>query len=261
MRASVRVCAGGRAQKLRLMIVREYRSHNNYNLAPASFCRQVENMFLETRKHLANKTRIIRVHRSQLRSFQQVEKIRALFQDPQYPKHHPNTVVAEYPCSQHAKYELVHDAIDKGYFSSTKFIAWIDIGYFRYLTRRRRKFYVVTPPGMDESKIAMTEVNRGDMSLFPSDIFRGNLVWVGGGMSVGTRPVFREFVEEYEQSTERFLSQGLSNTDQQVIYSMFTDINNVAGKTRTKIQTYTWFLDRVDSCWFYLGYLCYREVD
>ena len=227
----------------------------------AGLCLQMQNMLLETRKHLANKTRVIYIRRSELKSFQQVERIRTLFQDPQYPKHPPNTVIAEYPCSQHAKYELVKRTIEEGYFSSTKFVAWIDIGYFRYLTRRRRKFYMVIPPEMDESKIAMTEVTRADLSLFPSDIFRGNLVWLGGGMSLGTRPVFRKFVEEYEQSAEKFLRQGLSNTDQQVIYSMFTDINNVVGKVCTRIQTYGWFFNDINSCWFYLGYLCYREVD
>ena len=216
-------------------------------------------MLLDTRSHLANKTRVIRVHRSQLRSFRDVEKIRTIYRNPQYPKYSPNTIIAEYPCTQHAKYEFVLEALGKNYFPS-KYIAWLDIGYFRYLTERRRNFYIVTPPGMDDSKVAMTEVGRPDWSLDPSDVFRGNLVWVGGGMSVGTRPVFLRFVEEYTRSVDAFLEQGLSNTDQQVIYSMFTPIHNVSYKLQTGIQTYSWALDDLSDCWFYLGFLCYREL-
>ncbi|XP_070176202.1 uncharacterized protein [Littorina saxatilis] len=222
---------------------------------------QVENMLLHTRRHLPNKTVVIRVQRSRLKAFQPVEKIRTLFKDPQYPKHFPNTVIPEYPCSQHAKYELVNEALQKNFFSSNKYIAWIDIGYYRYLTQRRRPFYVVTPPGMDESKIAMTQIQPRDPSLFPSDVFRQNLVWVGGGMSIGTREVFKTFVEEYDIATEKFLEEGLSNTDQQVIYSMYTDIHHLTNKLQTSIQTYRWIFDRVCSCWFYLGYQCYREVE
>ena len=216
-------------------------------------------MLLETRRHLANKTRVIRVHRSQLKSFRDVEKIRTIFRDPQYPRHPPNTVIPEYPCTQHAKYEFILEALEKNYFPS-KYIAWLDIGYFRYLIERRRSFYIVTPPGMDESKVAMNEVARPDWSLDPSDVFRGNLVWVGGGMSISTRPVFRRFVEEYTRSVDAFLEQGLSNTDQQVIYSMFTHIHNVSHKLTTSIQTYSWALDDLGDCWFYLGFLCYRET-
>nr|KAG5710635.1 hypothetical protein BaRGS_013281 [Batillaria attramentaria] len=176
---------------------------------------QVENMFLETRRHLTNKTRIIRVHRSELSAFRDVERIRILFENPDYPKHQPNTVFPEYPCSQHAKFEFVQDALHKEYFSFTKYIAWVDIGYFRYLTNRRRKFWVVVPPDLDDAKVAVTQVYRPDFSLTPEDVFKGNLVWVGGGMSIATRPVFAKYAEEYQTATSKFLGEGLSNTDQQ----------------------------------------------
>ncbi|KAK7089227.1 uncharacterized protein [Littorina saxatilis] len=222
---------------------------------------QVENMLLQSRRDLLNRTVVIRVQRSRLNAFKSVEKIRTLFRDPQYPKHFPNTVIPEYPCSQHAKYEFVKEALERNLFPSNKYIAWIDIGYYRYLTQRRRRFYVITPPGMDESKIAMTQINPRDPSLFPSDVFRQNLVWVGGGMSMGTREVFKTFVEEYAVAMDTFLQAGLSNTDQQVIYSMYADMYRLKSKIQTSIQTYRWIFDRVCSCWFYLGYRCYREIE
>ncbi|KAL8558588.1 hypothetical protein ACOMHN_046306 [Nucella lapillus] len=222
---------------------------------------QIENMFLETRKHLANLTKVIRVSRSSLEAFRDVEKIRALFQDPNYPKFHPNTDIPEYPCSQHAKYELVKRTMDEGYFaSSTRFIAWIDIGYFRYLTKRRRNFYITTPPGMDELRISMTQVNRPDWFLHPSDIFRGNLVWVGGGLSVARRAVYAQFVQDYQNATRTFLRQGLSSTDQQVIYSMFTHAHRSRHAVHSGVQTYSWMLGDLCHCWFYLGFQCYREA-
>ncbi|XP_076455426.1 uncharacterized protein LOC143290003 isoform X2 [Babylonia areolata] len=223
---------------------------------------QIENMFLETRKQLSNRTRVVRVSRSSLDSFRDVEKIRQLFQDPEYPKFHPNTVVPEYPCSQHAKYELVRRTLDDtNFFPENRYVAWVDIGYFRYLIKRRRPFYLTTPPGWDESAVAMTRIAWPDWSLHPSDIVRGNLVWVAGGMSVATRPVYARFVQEYQVCTAALLKQGLSSTDQQVIYSMFTQAHNATHRIRTRIQTYSWFLNDLRNCWFYLGFLCYREVD
>lgn len=221
---------------------------------------QVENLFIQTRSHLANRTKIITIHRADLRSFKHVGTLRRIFQDPAYPKHYPNTVIPEYPCSQHAKYELMQRALVEGYFPQTKYIAWLDIGYFRYLTQRKKDFYIVKPPRMNDEAIAMTEVERRDPSLSPYDVFRENLIWVGGGMSLGTRDAYRRFAEEYLTAVEVFMREGLSNTDQQVIYSMFTDVHNLTHKLATKIQTYSWWLDDVRNCWFYLGYLCYREV-
>ncbi|PVD22553.1 hypothetical protein C0Q70_18369 [Pomacea canaliculata] len=70
---------------------------------------QMRNMLVETRRHLSNNTLVIFITRSQLKAFRRVEEIRSIFRSPDYPKYPPNTVVAEYPCSQHAKHELVKD--------------------------------------------------------------------------------------------------------------------------------------------------------
>ncbi|XP_025111726.1 uncharacterized protein LOC112574713 [Pomacea canaliculata] len=220
---------------------------------------QMRNMLVETRRHLSNNTLVIFITRSQLKAFRRLEEIRSIFRSPDYPKYPPNTVVAEYPCSQHAKHELVKDTIDKSYFPWTRYIAWLDIGYFRYLTERRRNFWIVRPPDMDDAKMAVTQIMPPDFTLYPDEIFKNNLVWVGGGMSVGTRGVYRQFAEEYTGATDAFLDQGLSNTDQQVLYAMFTHPHGLQHRVSTQLQMYTWSLSCVWDCWFYLGYLCYRE--
>lgn len=218
-------------------------------------------MVMHMRRHLLNRTQAIDMQQAELQSFQDVNKIRDIFNDPIYPKFSPNTVIPEYPCSQHSKYELVQRTISAHKFSYTKYIAWIDIGYFRYLTDRRRRFWIVTPPGMDDAKVAVTEVFSADSGRCAEDIFKSNLVWVGGGMSLATRPVYFRFAEEYQRATKAFLRQGLSNTDQQVIYAMFKGAEARHQHVQTQLQTYSWNLSDLQACWFYLGYLCYREIE
>ena len=98
-----------------------------------------------------------------------------------------------------------------------------------------------------------------DTSLSPREVFLGNLVWVGGGMSIGTRRAFRTFSREYEAAAEAFLAEGLGGTDQQVIYAMFSPHRRQSPATR--IQPFRWPGGPWGRpCWFYLGYLCYRQL-
>lgn len=218
-------------------------------------------MFLSVRKHLVNNTRVIKISKFDLMAFRDVEKLGAIFSNPDYPKFFPNTVLPEYSCIQHSKYEIVKKTIIASLFSNTKYIAWIDIGYFRYITSRRRRFWIVTPPGMDDAKVAVNEVFSPDFTHSMEDIFKRNLVWVGGGMSLATRSVYFRFAEEYQRAAAEFLRQGFSNTDQQVIYAMFTELERKALAVKTEFQIYSWCLNLWETCWFYLGYLCYREME
>ncbi|PVD22552.1 hypothetical protein C0Q70_18368 [Pomacea canaliculata] len=106
---------------------------------------------------------------------------------------------------------------------------------------------------MDDAKMAVTQIMPPDFTLYPDEIFKNNLVWVGGGMSVGTRGVYRQFAEEYTGATDAFLDQGLSNTDQQVLYAMFTHPHGLQHRVSTQLQMYTWSLSCVWDCWFYLA--------
>jgi hypothetical protein len=44
-------------------------------------------------------------------AFQLIDKIKAVFSQPGYPKHIPNTIMPAYSATQHAKYALVSNAI------------------------------------------------------------------------------------------------------------------------------------------------------
>ena len=84
--------------------------------------------FQSLRHHL--NTIIIKINRKDLDSFKYLKKINKIFKQDGYPKHHPNTVVPEYSCIMHAKYELVRKTIIQNPFKS-KYFAWMDIGIFR----------------------------------------------------------------------------------------------------------------------------------
>ena len=215
------------------------------------------NAFTKVRSKLSNTTKIIYVNKTDLWAFEWVDRIRSIYSIKGYPKHHPNTVVPEYSCTQHAKHAVVEDAILKNY-STTKYITWIDVGYFRYLAQNDKKFWIVKPLKFNDSRIAMNEVYSGKLKVKPEQVFKRNMVWIGGGMAFATSKVYLDFVQDYRQGVERFLNQSLMNTDQQVMYAMNLPEEKKVLKPKVDIQLYV--PEKGTNCWFYLGYSCYREV-
>ncbi|XP_076436444.1 uncharacterized protein LOC143275971 [Babylonia areolata] len=198
-------------------------------------------------------------NRSSLLSFQYLPRIRRVFSDPNYPKFHPNTVVPEYSCSQHAKVDVMEKALAWNEFH-TEYFAWVDLGYFRDLSFRKRKFWIAVPPEFDDTKLAACEVGTPSFEKNVEEIFKRNEYWVGGGMFLATRRRYAAFLTEYRRALLHFLGLGLANTDQQVIYSMFQPQFREALNVTTELQAFSWPWEIVFSrCWFYLGYHCYRE--
>ena len=220
---------------------------------------EMERAFRYSRTHQIN-LKIILIHnRTSLFAFEKLDRVKRIFVDPAYPKFHPNTVLPEYACSQHAKFDLVERAILSDYFG-TKYYAWLDIGYFRHTTFRQRDFWITVPPEMDESKIAVSEVQPSNFNAVdPELIFKQNIYWVGGGMLLGTRDTFSTFIKELHYAMNYFLSMGLFNTDQQLIYAMFTGSAKEVLNVKTELQLFSWPFNWYRNCWFYLGYYCYRE--
>ena len=167
-------------------------------------------------------------------------------------------MLPEYSCSQHAKMDVLNKTVAWNYFH-TKYYAWVDIGYFRHITHRRKHFWITVPRGMDDKKVAVSEIQSPDFRLRPEEIFKTNTVWVGGGMLLATGEVLLTFVAEYHRALMYFLKRGLANTDQQVMYSMFTQEVRSLLNVTTDLQTFAWTLNSFRQCWFYLGYACYRE--
>ncbi|XP_048259243.1 uncharacterized protein LOC124132406 isoform X3 [Haliotis rufescens] len=202
-------------------------------------------------------TKIVLVDRKNLWAFGWVDRIKKIYSNPGYPKFHPNTVVPEYSCAQHAKYESVEAAVKSNYFNTT-YYTWIDIGYFRYILKRGKEFVIVKPQGFNESRVAMNKVNDVNMDTSPETVFKGNHVWLGGGMLFGSKFTLPIFIADYRQAVQHYLDMSLSSTDQQVIFSMNTNKEKLIVKQRVTIQQYV--ADVPGDCWFYLGYACYREL-
>ncbi|XP_025087813.1 uncharacterized protein LOC112560272 isoform X3 [Pomacea canaliculata] len=199
---------------------------------------------------LAALTRVIKVSRDQLWSFQLREKVARIYAQSSYPKHLPNTVIPEYSCAMHAKFEVMNDTIRNRYFPSSHY-AWIDIGCFRDLSVTINEVLSLVPPkDLDPSRIMYSEVFSPALTMLPSKIFRENIVWVGGASFVGRAEVVLEFTEQYRRATVRFLEEkGLSNSDQQVIYSMFTREGRNLVKPTVELQI-------IHRGWFGVGYHC-----
>ena len=209
--------------------------------------------FEKRRRHLgADRTRCILVKRSELWAFSLLEKIRKIFSRPDYPKHHPNTVVPEYSCAMHAKYECMLRAIEENIFH-TRYFAWLDIGLFRSLVASNSLsfFEMWLPPNFNVSTVAYTEVYHRILSSQPEYIVASNAVWVSGAFFIGEASVMVKLSKQYMRATETLIEKyDLMSTDQQVLYIMAN-----WGNLTVNIQTYhNPNLEQSD--WFYLGYLC-----
>ena len=203
------------------------------------------------------KTKIFLVNRTAIWSFQLTDKIKTVFEQPGYPTYRPNTVYPEYSAAQHAKYDVIADSVRKGFFK-TPYYAWLDVGYFRDIVNREHFFRLDIPPGFDPERISFNLISERPMDTEPSVIFRKNHVWVGGGMFLGTENVILQFAQLYQRAVLYFLDQNLMNSDQQVLFSLYSHMGRKALKPDVELQIYT--PTGKGNIWFYLGYLCRKEV-
>ena len=208
----------------------------------------------KVRTDFQKKTKIFKIERQSLWAFQLIDKIKAVFSQPGYPKHSPNTIMPEYSATQHAKYALVSNAIRDKHFEND-FYAWIDIGYFRNSVEYNNFFQLLAPPDIDKNKIAVNQVRGYTKGLPPSTIFRSNKVWVGGGMFIGTAKLILQFEVLYKRAIHYFLDKKIMNTDQQVLYSLYSQEGRQALKPDIELQIYAPGKYPGDP-WFYLGYHC-----
>ena len=179
-----------------------------------------------------NLTQVVQIRKRDLWSYTLLPQITKVYVNKSYPKTYPNTVLPEYPCLMHTKYEFLLYSILTNPFK-TKYFAWIDIGIFRK-EMDGEPFVLRLPNEFDENKVAFTQVDQFK-NITAEQIFMDNVVWVGGGVFVAKASVMLTLVEDYLLAVQHFLSRGLMNSDQQVIYAMMTD---PGFKARVKIQVY-----------------------
>lgn len=212
---------------------------------------------LMVRTNRSTSTKVILVKRESLWAFQNVEEVRRIYSQPDYPKRHPGTTYPEYACTQYAKFDFLRNSIKDNIFAA-KYYTWIDIGYFRDRDSKKQ-FYLCTPHEFNASKIAMSLV-RFDSSLKrnPYEIMRKPHVLVGGGVIFGRSDELTKMVSDFQRAVTHFLSKGLANTDQTVIYAMNTEIGKKLIQNEVEIQFYK---PEKQNDWFYLGNSMIREVN
>ncbi|XP_012941738.1 uncharacterized protein LOC106012666 [Aplysia californica] len=174
------------------------------------------------------RTIIHKISRDELPAFKDFDKIKKMFAQPSYPKHYPNTVKAEYSCAVSAK----TDVLDKVLTSekiNTKYLAWLDIGYFRLLTYPKfypanKTYKLEVPEGFKDDTVAFSVVNDHGNALEqkPWDIIRHNMVWVASGLIVGTPKVMQHYVKDFRAARSELLAQNMMSTGQQILASLYS---------------------------------------
>lgn len=207
-------------------------------------------------------TKVIIFTREQLWPFQIKSQIEKLYSNPGYPKHYPNTYLPEYACMTHSKLPLVVKAIKSNYFH-TDYYCWIDLGYFRDIVGRNIAFFLEIPEDFDKTKVGVTRVydsNLKDISAM--SIILENKNWIGGGLFLGKPEVLTTFEEQYKNRVLYYLSQGLMNVEQHILYSMYTFEERTKKPIHVEVQLYIPGQHKVmcENPWFYLGFLMYHEV-
>ena len=132
-------------------------------------------------------TIIIKINRKTLNSFKYLKKINKFFEQDGYPKHHPNTVVPEYSCIMHAKYELVRKTIIQNPFKS-KYFAWMNVGIFKNVFDSKI-FSMHLSPNFIESSVAYSRFSARQLKLTAKEIIFGNKVWVCEGYFIASAQV------------------------------------------------------------------------
>ena len=117
---------------------------------------------------------------------------------------------------------------------------------------------MVVPPDFDPTRLAFNRVNPHVETTDPLKVFRDNMVWVGGGMVIGKGNVLEEYERFYQRAVDFFLDLKLMNTDQQVIYSVYTKKGRQSLKPEIEIQPY--LPKPPGNAWFYLGFLCRKVI-
>lgn len=202
-------------------------------------------LFVSLREKFPEKhTKLFLINRTDLWSFQIRDKISNIYNQPGYPKHYPNTVLPDYSCAMHAKFELLANVIKRNYHK-TKYFMWLDIGLFRNL-QGSFEFGLSPPKDFNDSTVAYSHVINFEQQEYKKIVYN-NKVWVGGACNLGRHDILYTFTQEYLNFVEKSLKMNLMDTDQQIIYGMYVQKQ----KPETQIQLYR-------SGWFNLGYICYK---
>ncbi|XP_005089631.1 uncharacterized protein LOC101862385 isoform X2 [Aplysia californica] len=187
------------------------------------------------RSHLPEShTKVIKINRYDLPAFKNLERVKEVVKNPSFKVSYP----PEYTCVMNAKYDALDEAL-KMVDSQSEYIAWMDIGLFRRLEPSNPPFILRVPPGFNSSKVGVSEVTARQTfaSFSPEEIYEKNIVWVAGGYILAHRKVLPKFISAYRSAVDRLLDQGLADTDQQVLASMYSP--PMAHQQEVTLSTYS----------------------
>ena len=135
---------------------------------------------------------------------------------------------------------------------TTKYICWMDIGYFRYLGKLKQYFKLEVPPNFNDSSVSYSKVRQTPTpETTPWSIIKNNRVWVAGGFFVATQETMRKHIKDFRSGLQDLLERNMSSTDQQVLASLKT--GQLPTKLTVDIKENT--CNR-SSRWFCLGFKC-----
>ncbi|GFO12073.1 protein htrl [Plakobranchus ocellatus] len=218
----------------------------------------------------AEKTIAIRINRTDLSSFDDLEDVRKIFTDPEYPKFDPYTLNAEWSCAVHAKYDALQMALDQG-LVKTDTLAWLDIGLFKPLLKetvhkKNTPFTLELPDKFNGSKIGLCEVGPGDKisKLRPWEIIQKDLVWTAGGFVLGTKEKMQEFITSFKAAQDELLEHDMISSDMHTISAIYTPQMVKRGPPEAKayICRDGWFGIRgTDTKYGCLAFLCKEAAE
>ncbi|CAC5370413.1 unnamed protein product [Mytilus coruscus] len=112
-------------------------------------------------------TRIFLRKQNEFWAFGLKPKIEKIYNQPDYPKWYPNTVIKE---------KLVN----------TRYLAWMDLGYFR--GNEKGIFSLKPPQNIKDDHIAIAQIDKY-VDMTPKQIMFSNSVFLAGGLFIG-RPEY-----------------------------------------------------------------------
>ena len=180
-------------------------------------------------------TYIVKVSKYGLWAFTLLDDIAKIYRQYSYPKHKPYTTVPEYTSAMHAKYEFMAKALKENPFK-TNYFCWMDVGLFRNVSDNPGQTLDLTlPTHFDEKRVAYSQINeRKDSTV--EEIFHRTKVWVCGCIFMAKGTIMKKWVFEYMRYVDKFLMEGIINTDQQVLYGMYMSRE----ERLVDIQVYHW---------------------
>ncbi|CAC5382436.1 unnamed protein product [Mytilus coruscus] len=200
------------------------------------------------------RTKVFILNQESLWAFRLQPTIKEIY----HQKGYPTPGIPAYSSAMHAKYELIGKVITEKIHTTT-FLAWIDIGYFR--NHISDCFEMKPPKSMRDDHISFSQVDLFNPNLTLKEIMYQHKLFVAGGFFIGKPEYLYLFIKDYKIAVEHLLESKMMNSDQQILYAMYS--SKLFFLPKIPIQTFfdeTRLRKRCSDRWFYLGELCRLSI-